>query len=71
MQDPEPNGPQPGWQPTTSTVGGAAIGAAFAQIILALSDQCFHASIGAATASAITTLCVAAAGYFFKDGGRK
>lgn len=63
--------PKPGWTPTNSTVYGAGIGLAAAQVIVALCDRIFHAPLGAELSSAITTLCVAAAGYFIKDGGRK
>lgn len=73
MQNPEPtngNG-HSGWQPTTSTLGGAAIGLAAAQVVVAVCDQYFQRPLGPELASAITTLCVAIAGYFFKDGGRR
>ena len=68
MQDPDPPS---GWKPTNSTIGGAAIGLAAAQVIVAVCDQYFHQALGPELASAITTLCVAASGYFIKDGGRK
>lgn len=60
-----------GWVPTNSTLGGAGIGLAAAQVIVALCDQYFQHPLSAEFSSAITTLCVAAAGYFIKDGGRK
>lgn len=73
MQDPEPDIPKPGagWVPTNSTIGGAALGGAIAQVIVASIDQLAHISISNATASAITVICIFAVGYFFKDGGRK
>lgn len=70
MQNPEPDQPS-GWTPTASTVGGAALGGAIAQVIVAAFDGLLHISIGVATASSITTICIFAVGYFFKDGGRK
>jgi hypothetical protein len=42
-----------------------------AQIIVAVIEQTAHVTISSATAGAIATLCVVAAGYFFPDGGRK
>lgn len=67
MSDPD----KPGWIPTTSTLGGAGIGLAAAQVIVAICDQYFQHALSPELASAITTLCVAAAGYIFKDGGRR
>lgn len=66
-----PNPVPPGWKPTTSTIGGAAVGTAIAQLVTALIQTFAHITISAETGGAITTVCVAAAGYLFVDGGRK
>ncbi len=74
MSTPTPVPPPPapsGWSPTTSTIGGGVLGGALAQIIVAVIEQTAHVTISSATAGAIATLCVVAAGYFFPDGGRK
>lgn len=63
--------PPTGWKPTTSTVAGAGLGLAASQIIVAVCDQYFKTPIGPELSSAITTVCVFTAGYFFPDGGRK
>jgi hypothetical protein len=67
----EPGSSKSGWVPTTSTVGGGVIGAAVAQVIVAVCDAYFKTPLDAATSSAVTTLCVSVAGYFIKDGGRR
>jgi hypothetical protein len=69
--DPTTQKSSAGWTPTTSTVGGGVIGAALGQVIIAVCDQYLHTPLNPELASAITTLCVTAAGYFIKDGGRK
>lgn len=69
MQDPE--FPKSGWTPTNSTLGGAILGGALGQIVVASFDQIFHITISLATAGAINTVCIFAVGYFFPDGGRK
>lgn len=72
MSTPAPVPPEsPGWKPTQSTMGGAILGTAIAQLVTALIETFSHLAISAATGGAITTVCVAAAGYFFADGGRK
>lgn len=71
MQNPEPNQQPSGWTPTSSTIGGAALGGAIAQVIVATLDQLTHITISLSTAGAITTICIFAVGYLFKDGGRK
>lgn len=61
---------QAGWKPTSSTVGGALLGGALAQIIVAILTKLNWAP-DPMTAGAITTVCTFAVGYFFPDGGRK
>lgn len=68
MQDPDPSS---GWKPTTSTVGGAILGTAVAQLITACIEQFAHITLNSQTGGAITTVCIFAVGYFFPDGGRK
>ena len=72
MNTPIPvNPPQVGWKPTTSTVAGAALGTAVAQLIIAGLESMIHHSVASATGGAITTVCIFAIGYLFPDGGRK
>jgi hypothetical protein len=66
VSDPKP----PGWKPTTSTVAGAMLGGAVAQIICAVLAK-LNWTPDPMTAGAITTVCTFAAGYIFPDGGRK
>lgn len=68
---PTPTPPNVGWTPTTSTVAGGVIGGAFAQLLTAGIEQFAHVTLSSATAGAISTLAVVAAGYFFPDGGRR
>lgn len=70
MNSPDPLPPN-GWRPTQSTVGGALLGAAISQVIIAFAETYWGYEISSQTSGAITTICVAAAGYFFPDGGRK
>jgi alkanesulfonate monooxygenase SsuD/methylene tetrahydromethanopterin reductase-like flavin-dependent oxidoreductase (luciferase family) len=58
------------WVPTRSIVGGAGAGTAAAQLIVALADHYFNPPLGPELASAITTLCIAVAGYLIPDGKR-
>lgn len=60
-----------GWMPTNSTLGGAVLGGALSQIICAIIESFSHAAVSTVTAGAISTVCVCAVGYLFKDGGRK
>lgn len=60
----------PGWKPTTSTVAGAMLGGAVAQIIVAILTK-LNWTPDPMTAGAITTVCTFAVGYLFPDGGRK
>ena len=66
-----PTPPSSGWTPTTSTVGGAVLGGAVAQLATAAIEQFGHVTLSSATAGALTTLLVAIAGYIFPDGGRR
>lgn len=68
---PTPDSQPSGWMPTSSTLGGAILGGALSQIICAVIEQFSHATISTVTAGAISTVCVFAVGYLFKDGGRK
>ena len=68
MQDPEP---PTGWKPTQSTVGGAILGTAVAQLVAAAAETFLHTTFSSATGGAITTICIFTIGYFFPDGGRK
>jgi hypothetical protein len=69
MQDPIP---PTGWKPTASTLGGAGIGAALSVVVVTILGKYLHTQIvDPNVAIAINTLCVAAAGYLFPDGGRK
>jgi hypothetical protein len=61
---------RPGWKPTTSTVGGALIGGAVAQVVIGVFEQ-FFVPLNPNIAGGLTVLCVALAGYLFPDGGRK
>lgn len=60
-----------GWQPTTSTMAGAVLGGALAQLITAGFESVTHSILSAPTAGALSTVCVFAVGYLFPDGGRK
>ncbi len=74
MQNPEPDppsSPKTGWTPTTSTVGGAILGTAVAQLITAGLETYLKHPLGSVTAGAISTVCIFIIGYFFPDGGRK
>ena len=72
MQDPDPDGrAQSGWKPTTSTVAGALVGTAVAQLVAAGIETLSHAALSSATGGAITTVCIFVVGYLFPDGGRK
>ena len=66
MQDPEPP-PQSKWVPTNKLIGGAVIGQAAAQIIVALCDRYLHTPLGPELSSAITTLCYAISAYFIPN----
>ena len=65
MQNPEP---PTKWAPARSIYGGALIGTAASQIIVAICNRFINVPIGPELASAITTLCIAVAGYFISDG---
>ena len=68
MADPLNQIPPPSsWVPSRSVVGGAGIGLAAGQIVIAICDRAFHAPLGPELSSAITTLCIAAATYFIPD----
>lgn len=71
MQNPEPDPPKAGWTPTSSTVGGAILGTAFAQLITAGIETFSGHALSSGTGGAITTICIFLIGYFFPDGGRK
>lgn len=75
MPDPTAIPPMPqlpaGWTPTASTVYGGAAGGALAQVVIATIEAIVQHPLASATAGAITTLCIIASGYIFKDGGRK
>lgn len=61
-----------GWVPTRSTIVGAVIGGAAGQVLVSLWNSFVPAhAMDLQTAGAVNTLCVALAGYFFPDGGRK
>lgn len=68
-QPPDPG--KQGWKPTASTIGGAGIGGAVAQLLTAGIEQFYHVALSSQTASALTVVCVGMIGYFFPDGGRK
>jgi hypothetical protein len=55
------------WVPNNKLIGGAVIGQAAAQIIVAICDRFLHAPLGPELSSAITTLCYAAAAYFIPN----
>lgn len=63
--------PVRGWQPTTSTMAGAVLGGALAQLVAAGIETLSHVPLSSATAGALSTVCVFAVGYLFPDGGRK
>ena len=63
--------PSAGWRPTTSTMAGAVLGGALAQLIGAGFETLSHVTLSSATAGALSTVCVFAVGYLFPDGGRK
>lgn len=69
--EPVPVTPASGWKPTTSTVAGAMLGTAIAQILIGAINQFAHVTIGPEMGGAITTVCIFASGYMFPDGGRK
>ena len=71
MQNPEPNQPSSGWNPTVSTLAGGGIGGSLAYLIIRLIDAVFHTPFNALDYVALTTVCTTAVGYFFPDGGRK
>jgi hypothetical protein len=76
MNDPRPSvpptpAPSAGWVPTTSTWAGGGLGLAAAQIVCGLWQHFTHSPVDAPTAAAIATVCTAAIGYFFPDGGRR
>jgi len=66
---PPPTLPQPGWQPSGSTLGSGA-GGALAVVIVAIVNSYATHALDVVTVAAITTLCSTLAGYFF-EGGRK
>lgn len=70
IQIPPNNTPPPGWRPTTSTVAGGVLGGAVSQLVIFTLSK-FGVELDAATAGALTTVCVFAIGYLFPDGGRK
>jgi hypothetical protein len=67
MQDPEPSKPPTNWRPTNKLVGGAIIGQALSQVIVAVCDRYLQTPLGPELASAVTTLCYAAAAYFIPN----
>lgn len=67
MQDPEPPTPPARWKPHQSVIGGAAVGTAVAQLILAGLKFYLHTAIDPVTAGAITSLCLFAATYLIPD----
>lgn len=68
MQNPEPvDQPPSRWAPTNKLIGGATIGAAVAQLIVALCNQYLHSPLSAESSSAITILCYAVAAYFIPN----
>lgn len=67
----DPVKPPSGWQPTVSTAGGALIGGAIAQLVCAGLVDALHHALSPETVGSIYTVSIAAAGYFFPDGGRK
>lgn len=69
MNTPEPV--KQGWVPTASTLAGGGLGLALAQIIIALIQYVIHQQISAEVSCSIGTVCTAAVGYIFPDGGRK
>jgi hypothetical protein len=66
MQDPDPPTPNR-WKPTNKLIGGAVIGQAAAQIIVAVCDSYFSHPLSPELSAAITTLCYAAAAYFIPN----
>lgn len=64
MQNPEP---PVSWKPNQSIYGGAVIGTAIAQCVIAGVEFFIHASITATVGGAITTLCCFTACYFIPD----
>lgn len=68
------NSPDPvktGWTPTVSTAAGGALGLALAQIIIAIIQYVIHQQISSEVSCSIGTVCTAAVGYLFPEGGRK
>ena len=69
---PAPTPPQSsGWTPTTSTMGGAILGGALGTLVTAIVESVYKQKLDSTTVNAISTVCIFAVGYFFKDGGRK
>lgn len=64
MQDPEP---PTNWVPSRKLIGGAVIGQALAQIIVAVCDRYLHTPLGPELSAAVTTLCYAGAAYFIPE----
>ncbi len=72
MSTPDPKIPPPaGWTPTTSTMGGAILGGALGTLVTAIVEQVSHQKLDSTTVNAISTVCIFAVGYLFKDGGRR
>lgn len=73
MNTPKPinpmDNPNPGWQPSGSTIG-SGMGGALAVIVVAMVQSLAKVTLDVVTVSAITTVCSTLAGYFF-EGGRK
>lgn len=69
MQDPEFTQPSK-WKPTQAVVGGAAIGGAIGQIIVAVCNGYFQHPLGPEVAGAINTLAVGVITYLIPDSTR-
>ena len=67
MQNPEPSKPPGNWVPHQSVVGGAVVGTAVAQIIVAVCGHYLKGPLDAVTAGAISSLCLFTATYFIPD----
>lgn len=67
--DPVNTAPQRSFTPSGSTIG-SSIGGALAVVIISTVHQVLHWDIDPSTASAITVLCCAGAGYFPASGRR-
>ena len=58
------------WTPSRKLVGGALIGQAASQLIVAICDRYLHSPLGPELSSAITTFCYAAAAYFIPNASQ-